>query len=404
MHAWSGSKVRGGPRSIRDMDGPMSHPRLLLVMMLVGGCRFSGPTEASPGSPDGAIPPELTTVRVHYPVGSHTLALRGSAAGLDWSVGVPLGVGGEPDTFVYQATFTGHLEFKPLLDDLDWSRGPNYAVEGGATIDVYPHFFASKGAIVQLLPSFHSTLLGNDRVVWAYLPAGYDENRDARYPVLYMHDGQNLFDPTRAFGGNEWKVDETLDGASEDGSIRDLIVIGPENAGNSRTYEYTPTTDPGYPGGGGGGLYLRALVEELKPTVDTMLRTLPGRETTGVLGSSLGGLISADAGCTHADVFGIVGAMSPSTWWNNEVLVSEVQATGALRPLRVYVDSGDAGAEDNQDGVLQTNQLAATYLAIGYTDGVDFQHVVQMGAEHNEIYWAQRLPGALAFLFGPRTP
>ncbi|MCX5746599.1 MAG: alpha/beta hydrolase-fold protein [Proteobacteria bacterium] len=274
----------------------------------------------------------------------------------------------------------------------------------GATVDVYPHFFATAGTVVALLPSFHSTLLGNDRAVWAYLPAGYAENPTARYPVLYMHDGQNVFDPARAFGGHEWQVDETLDRASDDGSIRDVIVVAPDNADAARTYEYTPTPDATYPGGGGGALYLRALVEELKPTVDAMLRTLPGPATTGILGSSLGGLISAHAGCVHADVFGLVGAMSPTTWWDDALIIREVAATTTQRPSRVYVDSGTVGAEDNQDGVVLTNQLAAAYPANGYTDGVDFQHVVQVGADHDERAWAQRLPGALAFLFGPRTP
>src|SRR5690242_17141630 len=167
-----------------------------------------------------------------------------------------------------------------------------------------------------------------------------------------MHDGQNLFDPALAFGGNEWKVDETLDAAAEDGSIADLIVIGVENTAD-RIDEYTPTPDPSYPDAGKGDQYLTLLVDELKPQIDAMLRTLPDRAHTGVLGSSLGGLISAYAGVRRPDVYGIVGAMSPSTWWNNDVIIGDVAGMPtSARPTRVYVDSGDSG--DSNDDVTNT--------------------------------------------------
>jgi predicted alpha/beta superfamily hydrolase len=359
----------------------------------------AAPDLASTAPPGGAI------VRVHYPAGSHSMAIRGDTAPLDWMKGAPLS---SPDgqTFTYTfAQLAAPAQFKPLLDDTTWSHGPNYTVAPGATVDVYPHFNATAGRVFTLFPTFHSTILNNDRPVYAYVPPSYDENPLATFPVLYMHDGQNLFDPALAFGGNDWKVENTLDAAAEgDGSIRELIVIGPANTAQ-RIYEYTPTTDPSTPGGGGGDLYLRMLVEELKPQVDSMLRTQPGRATTGIMGSSLGGLISAYAGTTHADVFGIVGEMSPSTWWNNDVIIGDVNAAlmkaGAMRPIKVYVDSGDTQQADDHD---DTAMLAAAYQADGYVEGQTFHYVVQVGAQHNEIYWAQRLPGALQFLFGPRVP
>ena len=388
--------------------------------MCAAGCSFStggvapndpgngatgGPsTGGTPGDGAGGSTPRptATTIRVHYPAGSHTLALRGDGGGLDWSAGQPL-VAGADDTYTFAVDgLAAPLEFKPLLDDATWSRGPNYRVAPGATVDVYPHFTTVAGSVTELIPTFHSTVLGNDRAVWAYLPPSYAENTRARFPVLYMHDGQNLFSPETAFGGNEWKVDETLDAAAEDGSIEELIVIGVENTAE-RIYEYTPTTDPSTAGGGGGDKYLAMLKTELKPAIDAMLRTLPDRAHTGILGSSLGGLISAYAGVTQPDVWGIVGAMSPSTWWNNEVIIGDVGGMPAsARPARVYVDSGDAG--DSNDDVTNTNMLAATYVNLGYASGVDFLHVVQAGGQHNEVYWAERLPGALQFLFGKRTP
>jgi predicted alpha/beta superfamily hydrolase len=365
-----------------------------------GSARDDG---GSPPGPD--LAPAPTTIRIHYPAAGHTVTLRGDALPLDWNHGVALTAGSDGAySYVFADLPSGAAEFKPLLDDVTWSRGPNYRVTRGATVDVYPHFFVTHGQVVKLDPSFHSTLLDNDRVVWAYLPPSYDENPLARYPVLYMHDGQNLFDPALAFGGNEWKVDETLDAAYEgDGHsvapIAELIVVAPENAGAKRMYEYTPVADPNEPDGGGGELYLRMLVEELKPSVGALLRTLPARATTGVMGSSLGGLISAYAGVAKPDVFGIVGAMSPSTWWDNDWIVAQVAAVhGApLEPDRVYVDCGTPG-----DDYPNTQMLVAAYLGLGYVEGVSFLHVYQPGAQHNEIYWAARLPTALAFLFPPR--
>jgi predicted alpha/beta superfamily hydrolase len=369
-----------------------------------GGPTGGGSTGGNPGDGSGGNTPRpaATTVRIHYPAGSHTLAIRGDGAGLTWDAGQALTAGAD-DTYTFSVTdLAATLQFKPLLDDATWSRGPNYAVAPGATLDVYPHFTTVTGSVVKLIADFHSTTLGNDRAIWAYLPPSYSENTRARFPVLYMHDGQNLFDPALAFGGNEWKVDETLNAAAEDGTIEELVVIGVENTAQ-RIYEYTPTTDSSTPGGGGGDLYLAMLVTELKPQIDGMLRTLPDRAHTGILGSSLGGLISAYAGVKKPDVYGIVGAMSPSTWWNNTVLIGDVGGMPtSARPARVYVDSGDSGTSN--DDVTNTNMLAATYVNIGYTSGVDFLHVVQAGGQHNEVYWAERLSGALQFLFGPRNP
>jgi predicted alpha/beta superfamily hydrolase len=294
-------------------------------------------------------------------------------------------------------TLARHLEWKPLLDDQTWAKGANDTVDPGATSVVQPRFFHDTGTWSRAWPSFASTLLGNTRGVWVYLPPSYPENTAARYPVIYMHDGQNLFDPSAAFGGNTWKVADTLDAAANDGSFEEAIVVGPENTAD-RIPEYTPVADPGY-GGGHGDLYLRMLVEELKPKVDAELRTRPERTSTTLLGSSLGGLISAWAGITRADTFGRIGVMSPSTWWDNDWLVTQVPltpATGTGRPLAVYVDSGDSG--DSNDDVDLTRQLAQAYRDAGFVDEVTFKYLVQPGGTHTESAWASRLPGALQFL------
>jgi predicted alpha/beta superfamily hydrolase len=375
-----------------------------------------GSTSSDSGSPmsDGGAPmgdagsgvdaaPGTSMLRVHYPAGTHHIALRGSAGPLNWTTGVAL-TAAPNDTWTYDfGVLAAPLELKPLLDDTTWSRGPNYKLAPGQTIDIYPHFITVAGSYSVKWAAFTSTVLPSTRSIRAYLPPSYDENTLAKFPVVYMHDGQNLFDASTAFGGNEWKVDETLNAAAEDGTIREAIVIGIDND-SDRINELTPTYDASTGAGGKADLYLRMIVEELKPMVDAQLRTLPSRDQTAILGSSLGGLVSAYAGVKHADVFGIVGAMSPSTWWDNTMIIATVgtMPTQSSKPLLVYVDSGDSGTSN--DDVTNTAALAQKFRDVGYVDGSTLKYLVQAGGQHNEIYWAQRLPGALAFLLGARNP
>jgi predicted alpha/beta superfamily hydrolase len=378
-------------------------------------------------------------LRVHYPSGGHTIEIIGSATGLSWTRGAPTSVSGNTFSYAFES-LSAAAEWKPVLDGGAVARGANYRVEPGQTVDVWPHFLTAKGTVETLVAAFHSVALGNDRPIYVYLPPSYAENTEATYPVVYMHDGQNLWGalPQLPLGAN-WNVDGAFDAAAETGACSgsgavgsvgsvgwaaqppggvaslctgdgdcpsgecrtfpEAIIIGVGNTPN-RIFEYTPTTDPSTPGGGGGDLYLQMLAGELKPTVDAMLRTRPGRGSTVLAGSSLGGLITAYAGWKRPDVFALVAELSPSAWWNGNVIVADVGLTRASpdRPLAVYVDSG-AGAGDDQ---ADTDLLAAAYVAQGYVEGVNFRHVVQAGAVHSEIYWAQRFPGAMQLLLGAR--
>jgi predicted alpha/beta superfamily hydrolase len=345
----------------------------------------------------------LTSVRVHYAttpaVKPGDLALRGSAGPLSWDKSLTL-TAASPGLYTWSAPdLKADLELKPLLGDT-WSRGPNYRVKPGQTIDIYPHFTATHGTVTKKYPTFTSTKLPSTRGIWVYLPPTYVENTEARLGVLYMHDAQNLFSADTAFGGTEWQVDETMDAGADDGSIREVVVVGVENTA-ARMEELTPSVDPTY-GGGKAAQYLSMIIDELKPMIDKDLRTLPARAETGIMGSSLGGLVSAYAGVRHADVFGLVGEMSPSTWWDGTMILGEVSTTSTrpAKPVRVYVDSGDSGTSN--DDVTNTTELAARYRSAGYTDNKDLLHVVQPGAIHNETYWASRLPAALHFLLGAR--
>ena len=166
---------------------------------------------------------------------------------------------------------------------------------------------------VKRYPGFRSEILGLERRIWVYLPPTYDEEPERRFPVLYMHDGQNVFDGATSYiAGKEWEADETAERLIEEGRIEPLIIVAVDHAGVARVEEYTPTADRR---GRGGKVdqYGRMLVEELKPWVDETFRTRPGREDTGIAGSSYGGLASVWVGLTHADVFGKIAALSTSS-------------------------------------------------------------------------------------------
>lgn len=336
---------------------------------------------------------------VHYPAGAHFIAARGNGGGLGALQGKTFARTG--DTFTLMLEAAGAVAWKPLLDDVTYAIGPDYAIAPGQSIEVWPHFTTTQGQVVVLFPAFASTILGNSRAVYAYLPPTYVENDLATFPVVYMQDGQNLWasHPEYSQFGQTWAVDTAFDVAAADGSIREAVVIGVANTSN-RLYEYTPTFDQTYMAGGGANAYVQMLVEELKPAVDGALRTLTDNGSTVIAGSSLGALLAAHAGRYRADVFGRVAALSPSAWWDNEVIVSEVGTTPAApnRPLRVYLDTGDATADNKAD----TDVLADTYLSVGYTAAVDFLYFVQPGGQHNETSWGQRFPGAMQFILGPR--
>ena len=179
-----------------------------------------------------------------------------------------------------------------------------------------------------------------------------------------------------------------------------------DGVGNTaaRSDKYTPTMDAALMAGGRADLYLRFLVDELKPVIDRTFRTLPDAENTAIVGSSLGGLVSLYAGARRPDVFGLVGALSPSTWWDGRMILRGVAtlAGRSPRPLRIYVDSGDSGP--SSDGVADTRVLAETLRTAGYTEGSTLQFIVQPGATHTERFWAMRLPVAFGLLLGPRRP
>ncbi|MEO1273062.1 MAG: alpha/beta hydrolase-fold protein, partial [Myxococcota bacterium] len=175
------------------------------------------------------------------------------------------------------------------------------------------------------------------RVV-VYLPESYDSDGPERYPVLYMHDGQNLFHDREAAFGVSWGVDDTLDALTRAGTIRPWIVVALDNT-PARLDAYTPDADPDY-GGGQSAVYMDLLVERIKPFIESRYRVLCGASHTALAGSSLGGLVSLDAMVRYPGLFGRVGALSPSLWWNGRSLLTRLAAFTGPLPQRVWLDAG----------------------------------------------------------------
>ena len=173
-----------------------------------------------------------------------------------------------------------------------------------------------------------------------YLPPMYDAQPDRRYPVLFMQDGQNLFDPETSFiKGNYWRMGETADELILAGQIEPLIIVGIYNTGVRRIDEYTPTEDKRL-GGGQADAYGQMLVEELKPFIDHTYRTLPGAENCGMGGSSLGGLVSLYLGLRYTWVFGKLAVMSPSVWWHDRAILKTVAQITRNPDLKIWLDVG----------------------------------------------------------------
>lgn len=236
--------------------------------------------------------------------------------------------------------------------------------------------------------------LARDVLVW--LPAAYRADPSARFPVLYMHDGQNAMDATTAFGGVEWGADETMGALIAAGTAPETIIVAVGNT-EDRVPEYTPTVDATY-GGGRAADYGRFLVEELKPLIDRLYRTRPEAAATGVAGSSLGGLVSMWLGLEYPDTFGRLGVISPSVWWDDRVILDLVAAAPApiVRP-RVWLDIGTAEGS-GATAVENTRALRDALIARGWALGVDLGYLEVPGAGHNETAWASRLGGIFAFL------
>ncbi|NJN33161.1 MAG: alpha/beta hydrolase [Saprospiraceae bacterium] len=198
---------------------------------------------------------------------------------------------------------------------------------------------------------FDMPQLGRQRRIWLYLPPDYAKDSTQRYPVFYLHDGQNLFDKATSFSG-EWRVDESLNQLATSGDIGS-IVVGIDNGGSSRLNEYSPWRNARY-GGGEGALYARFLVETLKPYIDANFRTKKDREHTAIGGSSMGGLISMYALMEYQSVFSKALIFSPAFWFALDSSLQHVVQKGKQQPLKVYIT---AGTKESADMIPDINKM-----------------------------------------------
>lgn len=432
---------------------------------------------------------------------TEAVGLRGGTPPLNWGETLPATDADGDGRYEVTVTFpddTQRAVFKVKVDGADnpndgWENGRNRTVTLTgrpqqvirAFDDPPPSVPESFSGTIRTHRDMSSQFLAAPRHVFVYLPPGYDTHPERRYPVLYLHDGRNVFDASEV--GEEWRVDETAQRLIETGQIAPLIIVGVGNT-SARTDEYTPTrvheryhftrAEPGpaptdslsafagtyrmtsgevqihllqhngalqvqgvipnqdveitrlpdgrlylpaldshlsytkdasgrvqelvaeqSPRGGLGVAYGRFLVEELKPLIDRQYRTLDGPAHTAVGGSSLGGLITLYLGLQYPHVFGGLLVVSPSVWWDNETILSQVRALTAHTGQRIWVDMGTEEGQGMLDGA---RRLKAALLAEGWVEGHDLHYLEAAGAGHDERAWSHRVEPMLRFLFPSR--
>tara|TARA_R110000868_G_scaffold14661_5_gene67859 strand:- start:576 stop:1382 length:807 start_codon:yes stop_codon:yes gene_type:complete len=227
------------------------------------------------------------------------------------------------------------------------------------------------------------------RDIYIYLPSGYAESNSS-YQTIYMHDGQNLFDPTRAYLGKTWRAESTLNYLIENNLIEPVVVIAIDNT-SERLWDYTPSPSSQY-GGGGANQYLSMIAEELIPLVEANFKVQQTPDSRAILGSSLGGLVSLSSIVSHPNTFSKVAALSPSIWWDKKIILSQLDNSPYL-PQKIWIDSGSLEVEISEDVALLENQLLTRM------NQEQLRAVIQTNADHSEEFWAQRLPYVLHFLF-----
>jgi len=293
-----------------------------------------------------------------------------------------------------------------------------------------------------LLPpqSFPSKFLGTNRTIRIYLPPSYGHEPHRRYPVLYMHDGQNIFSsagPDSCYGWGPWDIDRTIDALVSEGKMREIIVVGVDNS----RFRYQEYRGPAYPYSKRELASLKRppsaannetrfqnyaafLKKELKPYIDRNFRTIRTPESTGLMGSSLGGICSLALAWDHSRTFGVVGSLSGSYQIERSYFLTNVlqRYHGRRKPLRIYIDSGMVDFTGDDDGRRYTERVSEALRKIGWRDDVNLKHFtdqpmleLDLGrsglrpekwdeaqhSQHNEFYWRMRAWRALTFLFPP---
>jgi predicted alpha/beta superfamily hydrolase len=270
---------------------------------------------------------------------------------------------------------------------------------------IAPSVIRAGGAVGDLrLHEFRSRVFRNTRFLRVWLPPGYDDakNSDRHFPVLYLNDGQNLFEAAASFTGVEWQADETADRLIREGAVPPMIIVGLDNAGQDRLREYMPHRSM-HP------VMLRVLgrrypdflIKEVMPFVEETYRIATSPENTGLGGSSLGALIALYTVMARPGVFGRLLIESPSLWASNRQAIKESR-TVRIWPERIYLAAGtaEAGSPERDRTVVDDVRELAAILRRAVLSEKRLRLVIKDGAGHTESAWAERFPEAMRFLFG----
>lgn len=261
-----------------------------------------------------------------------------------------------------------------------WKDGDNTAVIYGQVT----------GKVDRINGMSYPGLKSRDVLVW--LPPNYENDKRKHYPVLYIHDGQNVFDPKTATFGTDWQIDETADSLIRGGGMKEIIIVAINNT-DDRIQEYSYTEL--------GKKYMEFIVKRLKPYIDKNYRTLPDRKNTATMGSSMGGLISFMLVWEHTKVFSMAGCLSAAMAVKGEKLNYNQfieSYKGKKKDIKVYFDNGSIGLEKRlQPGI---DEALALLKARGYKENKDLEWFLDEGADHNEASWAKRVWRPLLFMFG----
>ena len=287
-----------------------------------------------------------------------------------------------------------------------------FTVKKATTVDVVVKLFGAGEPLkpkeptitgtVEFHREFKSRYLLRSRDIAVYLPPGYDAQASQPYPVLYMHDGQNLFDANTTTFRVEWQADETAQRLIEAGRIEPVIIVGIYNT-RERTNEYTPGRDERRGVGGKGERYAKMLIEEVIPFIESAYRVRGERSARGIGGSSLGGLISLYICQQYPEMFSRCLVVSPALWWNEHAVVKSLTNDGTcLRGLRIWLDMGTKEGRQIDEfttAIRDTRELVKVFEAAGLTADKDFKYVEVEGGEHNEASWAKRFGDMLEFTY-----
>ena len=309
------------------------------------------------------------------------------------------------------------LTFQPAFDSLEFkfTRGSWATVEGNTAGNYIPnrtyHYPGGRDTLriiikgwegipntstttdnVSILSNaFFMPQLNTSRRIWMYLPKDYYTSAKS-YPVIYMHDGQNLFDVATSFSG-EWQVDETLNTLQDQGDYG-AIVVGIDNGGSERLNELSPWVNPAY-GGGKGELYTQFIVNTLKPYIDSLFRTKKDPANTGIMGSSMGGILSTYAAIEYPNIFARVGNLSPAYWFTNDTSNIHILSRGKRNDQKFYFVSG------TNESATMVSDMQAVYqslVQVGF-NSTDLKLVTKSDGQHAEWFWAREFGPAYQWLF-----